>query len=295
MALAQTTLVQRVRYELGDRPWEDSSCSAASASSTITGATTGFWVKGDIGEFVEDGDTFLTISEAAGTITATRSYWGSTGAAHSSARVLKSPRYTFTEITNAVSAVIQGSLWPRAYKSTADTITPDVSDATPTTWYDLAATALGIINARQLYGLNDTKEGRFTVTRHQARDTFRRIRLGRNMTTSLVTSGVGVRFPDGFFHSTNTVNIDYAAKITDAVSGGGYSDLTDGDAVVEAVIFGAVAHLEGALENRKPRKPRQDRETLRGAAYYRRAFDEALARTEQELRDTIPVMWDIRP
>jgi hypothetical protein len=285
MALSQTTLVQRCRYELGDRPWEDASCSAANATSTITGATATFWEKGDIGEFITDGDTFLTISLAATTITATRSYWGSTGAAHTSERVLKNPRYTFTEITNAISAVIQGELlFPRIYKKTADTITPA---ATTTTWYDLAADALALIDVRQLYGTNDTKEGRFGE-RHD-----RRVNLRRNMTTSLVTSGVGLRFPDGFFHASNTVNVDYAARITDAVSGGNYSDLTDGDSLVEAVIYGAVAHLEGALENRKPRKPRQDRETLRGAAYFRSKFDEAVNRASSQLRADSPLLPEL--
>ena len=276
--------MQRIRYELGDRPWEDSSCSAASATSTITGATADFWAKGDTGEFLEDGDRFLTISLSGTTITATRSYDGSTGAAHTSARVLKNPRYAFNEITNAIEHVIQSRLWPLAYKSVADTITPA---AATTVWYDLAATALGIIDARQLYGTSDTKEGRYGPERQ--RNGERQIVLRRNMTTGLVASGVGVRFPAGFFHATNTVNIDYAARITDSFTTPNYDDITDADPVIEAIIFGAVSHLEGGLEQRKPRQPRQDRETLRGAALYDRKFREALDRTQSYLRDTIPI------
>ena len=281
MSLSQATLVQRVRWELGDRPWEDSALTAASASSTITGATTGYWVKGDIGEFIEDGDTWLTISETTGTITATRSYDGSTGAAHTTKRGLKNPRYRYNEIVNAIESVIQDQLWPKAWKKVADTITP----LSTTTWYDLAAEARGLINVRQLYGTSDAKEGRYGG-RHSAYPVWFR----RNMTTSLVTSGVGLRFPGGMYHASNTVNVDYAAKITDTIATSNYSDLSDGDAVVEAIIFGAVSHLEGALENRKPRKPRQDRETLRGAALYDRRFRDALARANQECKDTIPIM-----
>ena len=99
-----------------------------------------------------------------------------------------------------------------------------------------------------------------------------------------------MRFPDGFYHATNTVNVDYAAKITDSVTTASYDDLTADDAVVEAIIFGVVSHLEGALENSKPRQPRQDRETLRGASMYDRKFEDALQRANQELRDTIPIM-----
>ena len=97
-------------------------------------------------------------------------------------------------------------------------------------------------------------------------------------------------FPDGFFHATNTVDIEYAAKITDVQAASVYSDFTDGDAVVEAIIYGAVSHLEAALENRKPRKPRQDRETLRGASMFDRKFEEALNRAQMELRATMPLM-----
>ena len=280
MTLARSTLFQRIRFELGDRPWEDSSCSAANATSTITGATTDFWEKGDVGEFVTDGDAFLVISETAGTITATRSYWGSTGAAHTTERVLKNPRFTFFEIANAVDSVVRDRLYPRAYKKVADTITPAAST---TVWYDLAAPALGIIDARQLYGTSDTKEGRFGE-RHDNRS----IILRRNMTTSLVASGVGVRFPGGFFHDSNTVNIDYEAKITSDLSGSNYSDFTAGDAVVEAIIFGVCAHLESAAENRKPRKPAQDRDTMRVAQHYENKFQAALAQAEQEMRHTIP-------
>src|SRR3972149_805111 len=92
MSLAQSTLVQRIRFELGDRPWEDTG-TASSGSSTITGASTGDWVEGDIGEFITDGDTFRTVSETGGEITAPRSHWGTTGAAHgASSRIPHTPR-----------------------------------------------------------------------------------------------------------------------------------------------------------------------------------------------------------
>lgn len=281
MALARGTLVQRIRYELGDHPWEDTG-TAASGVSTITGVSTGDWAEGDIGEFVTDGDTFRVISEAGGTITATRSYDGSTGAAHTAERILKNPRYSFLEIVNAIEAVIQERLWPKAYKKVADTITP--SPAT-TSWYDLAADAWGLIRVVQRYGTSDALLG-FYGMRHVAP----RVIFERNLPAVICNSTVGLKFPDGFYHGTNTVYVDYAAKITDTLSVTNYSDLSDGDAVVEAIIYGAVSHLEAALENRKPRKPRQDRETLRGASLYDRKFQEALNRTEIELRATIPLM-----
>ncbi len=282
MSVTVASLVQRIRFELGDRPWETvgTLTNAADTTCAVTDGTD--WAKGDIGEFVEDGDTFLVQSISSNDLTCVRGYWGSTAAGHTSARLMKNPRYSFDEIKNAISATIQGQLlFPKVYKKVADTITPTAG----TTWYDLAATAQGLVQAVQLYGTSDSKVG-FFGTRHGDFP----ILMERNLPTTLVASGVGVRFPGGFFHSSNTVSIDYAAKITDTIASSEYSDITDGEAVVEAIIYGAVAHLEGALENRKPRKPRHDRETLRGASLYQTKFEDALAMAERECRTNIPLL-----
>lgn len=291
MSLAQSTLVQRIRYELGDRPWETTG-SAADATSVIAVAAGTDWVAGDVLEFPADGDTALVRSIASNDLTCVRSYWGSTGASHAaSSRIYKNPRYTFMEITNAISSVINERLWPWVYKKVADTITPA---PTTTVWYDLGTSGdvLGIISVRQLYGGSNEKQGFFTPSRRGAP---RRFEVKRNMTTTLVTAGVGMRFPDGFYHNTNAVNVDFAAKITDTVATNAYSDFSAGEALVEAIIYGAVSHLEGALENRKPRQPRQDRETVRGAAMYEAKFSDALRRAEMELGVKYPIIAKVEP
>jgi hypothetical protein len=53
-------------------------------------------------------------------------------------------------------------------------------------------------------------------------------------------------------------------------------------------VYGAVARLEGALENKKPRQPREDRETLRGASLAQRRYEESLNTAYQECLTTIP-------
>src|SRR3990167_3683572 len=286
MALSQATLVQRIRFEQRDLPHQYTGTLANAADTSCAVADSTQFVIGDVIEFLADGDTCLVPAlPDATTLTVERSYYGSTATAHAGTAFVKMPRHYFNEITNAISSVIQSRLWPLAWIEVADTLTPPTSNIT-TTWTDLAATARGLISVRQLHGSGNVFEGRYGPSRRYER----RGQIGRNMTTSLVASGIGLPFPDGFYHATNTVNVDYAAKITDAVSGGNYSDLTDGDAIVEAIIFGVVSHLEWALENSKPRQPRQDRETLRGASMYDRKFEDALQRAHQELRDTIPIM-----
>src|SRR3990167_791141 len=201
-AITQAALIQRVRYELGDNPWETTG-SAASASSVVAVADGTDWAEGDIGEFEDDGEQFWVKSISTNDLTCVRGYNGTTAATQAaSSRILKFPRYGYKEVTNAIESTIQNLPYHKVWKKVGDTVTPAPTTAV---WYDLAADALDIIDARQLYGTSDTKEGRYGE-RHNVRS----IILRRNMTSSLVTSTVGVRFPGGFYHASNTVNIDYA-------------------------------------------------------------------------------------
>jgi hypothetical protein len=213
-AITQAALIQRIRYELGDHPWETTG-SAASASSVVAVADGTDWAEGDIGEFEDDGEQFWVKSISTNDLTCVRGYNGTTAATQAaSSRILKFPRYAYKEVINAIESTIQSLPYHKIWKKVGDTITPDAS---ATVWYDLAADALDIIDARQLYSTSDTKEGRYGE-RHSSFP----IILRRNMTTSLVASGVGVRFPAGFYHASNTVNIDYALLLGPGRRGRGY-------------------------------------------------------------------------
>lgn len=287
MSLAQSTVVQRVRIHLGDMPWE--SAGTASSTTSVIAVTDGTdWSEGDIGELIDVttgvAETFYVSSVSSNNLTAVRGYYGSVAAAHvTSSRILKNPKYRTLEITNAIDSIINWELpWPRIYKVVSDSITPATST---TEWYDLAADALGLVSVYQLSDntpVQRRKYGRF----HQ----FERVSFERNLPTALCASGVGVRFPDGFLDDNNTVSIKYAAKITDTITTAAYDDLTDGDAVVEAIIFGTVALLQGSLELRKPRKSAQETDNLRPASYFAGLFTKALTSAEKELRSKSPLM-----
>jgi len=282
-AITRAAMAQRVRRELGDFPWETTG-SAASSSSVIAVVLGTDWAEGDIGEFEDDGEEFRVRSISSNDLTCVRGYNGTTAATQAaSSRILKSPRYGLIEIQNAVEGVIQDLPYPKVYKKVSDTIAP--APAT-TLWYDVGTTgnARALIRVVQQYGSGNEIVGFFGV-RHAAP----RVVFERNLPTAIVAAGTGVMFPDGFYHATNTVAIDFAAKITDAGTTS-YDDLNEGDVVTEAVIYGAVSFLEAALENKKPRKPRGDRETLRGASLYQRKYEESLNRAQVELRETIPLM-----
>ncbi len=284
MSHSQATLVQRIRFHLGDKPWETTGSTADGTTTYIAVADGTEWSKGDVGEFVTDGDTFRVSDVASNTLTTVRSYYGSTGAAHSaSSRILKQPKYAYNEIVNAISATIQGFLpWPRVYKVASTTVTPSPSTKE---WYDLATDVMALCNVYQLTDSTPTK--RIDYTEHHSNF---RVELDRHLPASLVTSGIGIRFPGGIADVDNTVYVTYAAKITDTVTTGNYTDFTDSNAVVEAIVFGTVALLQGTLELRKPRRSASDTNTLQAASYFNRVFHSALAQTAKELQQNSPLM-----
>lgn len=290
--LAQAALIQRIRWHLGDFPWETTG-TASSASSVIAVVDGTDWSEGDYGELIDIvtgvPEGFWTQSIATNNVTAVRGYYGSTAATHSTAgnRILKNPKYKTLEITNAISEIIEFALpWPKFYKVTADTITPDAANKE---WYDLAADAYALVRVRQLYGANDRR-----VYEYGGRHIFNRVGFERGLPTSLVASGVGVAFPDGFAHTSNTVSIDYAAKITDTVTATLYTDFSAGDAIASAIEFGAVALLQGSLELRKPRHSADETDNLKPSVLFERLFRRALATAEKELRQKQGLMkgWD---
>lgn len=302
MTVSQSTVVQRVRYHLGDFPWETT--GSASSSSSVVAVTDGDdWSEGDIGEFVNNGENFRVSSVSSNDLTAGRGFYGTTAATQSSGRVLKNPRFKYTEITNAISSVIQGQLnYPRVYKVSDSSVTPSwgfgwgsspwggglfsggLTSFGP--WVDLDdANALGLIAVSQLTDADPPAR----VQYGQRHGSFR-VLFARNLPVTLAASTVGIAFPDGFADEDNTVFVTYASKITDTVDTGAYTDFSDGDAVTEAIILGAVAQLQGALEIRKPDRALNEVDRLRSSSYYFQLFRRTLSVAEQELRAKAPLM-----
>jgi hypothetical protein len=275
-------LVQRIRFLLGDNPWETLG-ETSSDTSDIEVSDGADWAPGDIGEFLGTGDTFYVRAVEGSELPSVRGYYGSTADAHSQQRILKNPKYHHGEIVNAITSVINFELpFPRIYKVAPDTITPDQSG---TIWYDLNADALGLVSVEQL-GDNIPVQRRRYGEFHK----WTRVRFERNLPTSLCASGVGLAFPDGFLDTDNTVYVKYAAKVTDDILGGEYQDFDAGDAVVEAIVLGAVALLQSALELRKPRKGAQETDNLRSGSYFGQLYKKALWTAEKEIRARYPLM-----
>lgn len=288
MAVSTTALIPRVRTYLDERPFV-TTASAASASSVVAVTAGTDWEEGAILEFQNNGEQALVRSISSNDLTCVRGWNGTTAATQASGQGWRDPQYTYDNINKCLASAVR-RLWPYAWKSSPDTITPDTVDPIQT-WYDLDENALALINVAQRYGTSDLKLGIFG----DGRDA-RQVVFERNLPTGLVTSGVGLRFPQGFYHATNAVAVNFAAAIT------GTTDIEDSGslAVADAVIFGALGRLLSGKEADRVTLG-EDQETARSVrvgarlsagAYYERLFRkecESLRLNHQRIIPLMPV------
>ncbi len=290
MSILQASVVERVRFYLGDHAWEDIG-DALDATSSVFVGNGDDWAKGDLGEFVEDGDTYRVQEVLGDELDSVRSYYGSTGAAHTGARILKNPKYHYSEITNAITSVINFELpWPRIYMVETAQIDPDTVShpVTADSWYALPSDALGLVNVSQISDQTPARKLEYGLLH-----TPWPIRFQRDLPLALVNTSVGVSF-ENFRDTDNTIYVTYARSITDTVSSGFYEDLDTGDAVVEAIVLGAVALLQSALELRKGRHDAQNTDNLRSGSYFGGLYKKALATAEKQIHKEHPLITPLR-
>ena len=288
MALSQATLVTRVRRLLDDDPYEGRITTAYTAGGTIVTDDGTKWAVGDWGEFDETPwDHFLVRSISTNTLTVKSGHHNTTDTNHTDEiAIKKAPFYAAQQVIRAIEQTIQ-ELWPHAWKSIAGSVTP----STTTVWYDGAATWLGLISVNQRHGTSDREIGLFG-----AAGTGRSVILQRNLPTGLVASTVGVRFPGGFFHSSNTVNVAARGAITTTIASSNYSDVDDG-LLAEALIHGAAAKLVGAKgiprvgeDTTQGEATVRPRDRFTAAAWYEAEYRRVLHAFNLYLRDTLPPM-----
>jgi hypothetical protein len=260
MAVSSTDLITRVRSFLDERPFV-TTASAGSASSAVAVTDGTDWEEGAILEFQNNGEQCLVQSISANNLTCVRGWNGTTAATQAQGNAFRDPQYTYDNVLKAIQSAV---------------------------WYDLAD-ALALINVVQQYGFGDDSVGIFGDGRMN-----RQVIFEKNLPTGLVASGTGLRFPGGFFHSSNTVRIKYAAAIT------GTSDIEDDGelAVSDAVIYGALARLLTGKEAERVVQG-EDQEVARSVrvgarlsagAYYERLFRQELQALRLTHQRLIPIM-----
>lgn len=290
MSLAQSTLVQRVRRILGDTPYMQLGSVATDSGTAITVADSSKFDAGAVLEFQNNGEQVVvkSITNATTVEVYSRGFNGTTAAVQASGLVYIDPTFTYIDIENAIERTIQ-SMWPKAWKQASDTITPD----TTTQWFDLASDAIDLIAVRQQYGSSDQYVAAFGE-----KDSGLPVIFSTHIPTAVAASGVGLRFPNGFAHDTNTVYVNYRAKLTTTETvAGTYDDVSEG-LMAEAIVYGAASKVVGFKEiplvvnkdisqGSTPLGPQQ---RLTASAWLQEEYRKALNDLYDELMRTIPPM-----
>ena len=240
MSLAQSTLITRIRRLLDDDPFEDRvTTSNHVVGSTVTVSDGTQWAVGNWGEYDETPyDQFLVRSIATHVLTVKNGHHNTTDTAHAiGVAIKKEPAYQGQQVIQHIDSTIQ-ELWPYAWKAATGTVAP-----TTAIWYNGAATWMDLISATQLYGGSDQYVGFYG-----SRGSGYPIAFSRNIPATLCGSGVGLRFPNGFYDDTNDVNVTARALITTTQTvSGTYDDLADG-LLAEVVAMGAAAKAVAAKD-----------------------------------------------
>ena len=179
------------------------------------------------------------------------------------------------------------------YKEVNQSITPVVGQK----WYEIdeastnSTEILDLSSVVQVYGATGFERIMFYGDR---RTGAYPANLEFNLPTSLVASGVGLYLPY-LRNTTNTITVNGIGKITPTVSGGNYSDLTDG-VQVDCVMYLSMAKLihwtdiSRSTQEDVTMSDESIRPLVRTqlAASFERLGYEARRRWEEELRRTLP-------
>lgn len=301
MTYTQQNSVKNIRAILHDNPWHDISAEVMDTTEVGLDVTDGTkWSAGDIVEFQDDGEQCLVQSISSNTLTIIRNYLFSvgatagTGTTHvTSGDIVKNPTFTYSEIKQAISFVID-DLWPYVYKKTTFSLTPQT---TGNNWYELdegsnVCTALELSSVWQEIGTTGAATSYYF--QYGARGKSYPIQMHLNVPTAKAGSGVAVYIPY-LRDTTNAILVNAISPITDTLSGTTYQDFSAG---VEAnAIHGlAIARLIATTD--VDRTTQQDvnmsnqssppGSRTRVASYWEAEGKASRRKWEMKLRTTLP-------
>lgn len=123
-------IVNHVRRELRDEPWQDFITAAVTttAQPTLTVANTAAYETGEVLEFYEDGSgeqVWVTSITPSTTLNISRGYNSTSPATHLvNAAIRKRPRFSRVQIEGSINDVIATDLWPDLWMERQVSITP---------------------------------------------------------------------------------------------------------------------------------------------------------------------------
>jgi hypothetical protein len=245
-------LMQRVRKWLQDEPYEDAHTDALTSSASDNIMTVADGTKYKEGNTIEwknpdalgNFERAKVVSKSGDEITLFRGHDDTVVYAHSAnSRFYKDPSWTGDQILRAINDAVASELWPWAWNKGSVNVTPAVG----TVWYDIAADFIDPIQIVQLYS-NNLRPGAYGTRNGIA------VQIARNLPTALVPSGNGISFPEGKYHATNVIKVDYRRLVTTATVEEGM--------MADVVVFAVCEALMAARDLKKAEK--DNRQTMAG-------------------------------
>jgi hypothetical protein len=250
MTVSQPLVVQRVRDLTWDTPYAFQSSQTITGDTLLTVPDNTKYSTGTVLEWQDTGELMYVngFSGATGCIVI-RGWESTTVTGHTGTQtVFQDPFFRYHRIADGLTLTIQ-ELYPYAYKKVTTTITPITGSPT---WINLAADAVGLIRVSQVDTTNPAVTNLWT---YGDRGAALPVGFSRNIPTGMCASTVGVIFPRGFRETVDTVQVDYAARLTDTLTGTSYVDLTD-VVLIDAIVYGTAARLVEASDT--PRVTQED-------------------------------------
>lgn len=294
MAISKATIVQRVRDVLGDNPWSvnfTQSITATQATIPVPDGTR--WDEGAIFEFQDTGEQCWVASISGNTLTVYRGYNGTTKVAHDGSATpincYRDPTFTFKTMVDSLQLIMQSN-FPYDYKK----VEQSLSYSTTKDWYDLNDEAMGLISVSQI-----SSSTRPVLCVYGSRGSNHPVSFSRNLPSVVAPSGVGIRFPRGWFSMSMPIVVEYAAKISTDLAPGttNYADVDEG-VQSEMLVMGAAMRM--VMMSTIPRATQEDinmgdssvTPTARAqiASIFNAEFLRLRSVRWEELRRTMPLM-----
>lgn len=280
MTVTVATLATRLRPWLSDEPFFDTAAEAMDSSETGLDATDGGrWAVGDILEYDDaTGERNLVTAVATNTLTVVRGYDDSTATSHSTGVVLlKNPRFSYNSIVEALTRVVEGELWPYAYRVVTTSFTPSAAS----NFYGMSATYMGLVSASQ-------QDGSGGLAVYGQKGTRLPVREHWELPPALSTSGIALSFPGGYANTTYPIYVAYRALVTtSSIEDGLMADVVSWGAASKLLAFADVSRTNQRIPEAETIPPGS---TLRTAAWFESKFTSGRKLLEMQLRRRYPPM-----
>jgi hypothetical protein len=289
VALAQNTLVARIRAELDDEPWEDRLTAAYTAGSgTVTVAQPTQLAEGDILEFPDGTQLRVTATPSGNPVSVKGGHNDTTDTSQANGTwFLKNPTWSRVEITEAIARAIE-NLWPWVYLVKTTNITPQDGKR----YYALPADFRALIAVTQDVTV---VAGKPRVLRYGVRGSGEPISIERQLPSTISSTGKALFVPTARTSYGTDLIVTYAALVTPTVAAGNYTDIDDG-LMAACLVDGACWRLLEASDTQRTQDDVEQGDIgvapgarLRDAAWYKEQYEDKRYRLALQLQEDAPL------